>query len=51
MRRLLVPVVVGPLVVGMAAALAGCHGVKVELAASPTASPHSGKSGSSGKFG
>src|ERR1700733_7483777 len=48
MRRLLVPVVVGPLVVGMAAALAGCHGVKVDLAASPTASSHSGKSGSSG---
>jgi phosphatidylserine/phosphatidylglycerophosphate/cardiolipin synthase-like enzyme len=51
MRRLLVPVVVGPLVVGIAAALAGCHGVKVDLAASPTASSHSGKSDSSGKSG
>jgi phosphatidylserine/phosphatidylglycerophosphate/cardiolipin synthase-like enzyme len=48
MRRLLVPVVVGPLVVGIAAALAGCHGVKVDLAASPTGSSHAGKSGSSG---
>jgi cardiolipin synthase A/B len=44
---LLVPVVVGPVVVGMAVALAGCHGVKLDLAASPTASSHSGKSGSS----
>jgi phosphatidylserine/phosphatidylglycerophosphate/cardiolipin synthase-like enzyme len=34
--------------VGVAVALAGCHGVKVDLAASPTASSHSGKSGSSG---
>jgi cardiolipin synthase len=51
MRRLLVPVVAGPLVVGLAAALAGCHGVKVDLAASPTASSHSGKSGSPGGSG
>jgi cardiolipin synthase A/B len=51
MRRLLVPVVVGPLVVGVALALAGCHGVKVDLAASPTAGSHSGKSGSSDSSG
>jgi cardiolipin synthase len=51
MRRLLVPVVVGPLVVGVAVALAGCHGVKVDLAASPTAGSHSGKSGNSGGSG
>ena len=50
MRRLLVPAVVGP-VVGVAVALAGCHGVKVDLAASPTAGAHSGKSGSSGGSG
>jgi phosphatidylserine/phosphatidylglycerophosphate/cardiolipin synthase-like enzyme len=48
MRRLLVPAVAGPVVVGVALALAGCHGVKVDLAASPTAGSHSGKSGSSG---
>lgn len=46
MRRLLVPVLIG-----VAAALAGCHGVKVDLAASPTASSHSDKSGSSGSSG
>lgn len=51
MRRLLVPVVVGPLVVGVALALAGCHGVKVDLAASPTAGSHSGRSGSSDSSG
>src|ERR1700730_15429863 len=51
MRRLLVPVVVGPVVVGVAVALAGCHGVKVDLAASPTAGSHSGKSGSSDSSG
>ncbi|MGH3210545.1 MAG: phospholipase D-like domain-containing protein [Trebonia sp.] len=51
MRRLLVPVVVGPMAVGIAVALAGCHGVNVDLAASPTASSHSGKSGSSGDPG
>ena len=39
MRRLL-----GPVLVGVAVALAGCHGVKVDLGASPTASSHSGKS-------
>jgi cardiolipin synthase len=46
MRRLLVPVVVGA-----ALALAGCHGVKVNLGADPTASSHSGKSGNSGSSG
>jgi phosphatidylserine/phosphatidylglycerophosphate/cardiolipin synthase-like enzyme len=30
--------------IGVAVALAGCHGVKVDLGASPTASSHSGKS-------
>ena len=39
MRRLL-----GPVLVGVAVALAGCHGVKVDLGASPTANSHSGKS-------
>src|ERR1700722_5008821 len=51
MRRLLVPVVAGPLAVGVALALAGCHGVKVDLAASPTAGSHSGESGSSDESG
>jgi cardiolipin synthase A/B len=39
MRRLL-----GPVMVGAAVALAGCHGLKADLGASPTASHHSGKS-------
>ena len=39
MRRLL-----GPVVVGVAVALAGCHGVQVDLGASATASSHPGKS-------
>ncbi len=52
MRRLLGrvsvgPVVAGPVLVGIAVALAGCHGVKVDLAASPTAGSHSGKSSGS----
>jgi cardiolipin synthase A/B len=46
MRRLLVPVVVG-----VAAALAGCHGVKVDLAASPAASHSAHSSGKSAKSG
>jgi phosphatidylserine/phosphatidylglycerophosphate/cardiolipin synthase-like enzyme len=46
MRRFLIP-----MVIGVAVALAGCHGVKLDLAASPTASSHSGKSGSSGSSG
>ena len=46
MRRLLVPVVVG-----VAAVLAGCHGVKVDLAASPTASHSAHSSGKSAKSG
>jgi phosphatidylserine/phosphatidylglycerophosphate/cardiolipin synthase-like enzyme len=40
MRRLLG---LGPVVVGVAVLVAGCHGVNVNLAASPTASHHSGK--------
>src|SRR5689334_13347291 len=44
MRRLL-----GPVLVGVAVALAGCHGVKVDLGASPTASSHSGKSSDKSK--
>jgi len=44
MRRLL-----GPVLVGVAVALAGCHGVKVDLGASPTASSHSGKSSAKSK--
>ena len=46
MRRLLVP-----MVVGVAVALAGCHGVKVDLAASPTASHSVHASGKSAKPG
>ena len=46
MRRLLVP-----MVVGVAVALAGCHGVKVDLAASPTASDPAHASGKSAKSG
>ena len=46
MRRLLVPVVVG-----VAAALAGCHGVKLDLAASPAASLSAHSSGKSAKPG
>ena len=44
MRRLL-----GPVLVGVVVALAGCHGVKVDLGASPTASSHSGKSSDKSK--
>jgi phosphatidylserine/phosphatidylglycerophosphate/cardiolipin synthase-like enzyme len=44
MRRLL-----GPVVVGVAVVLAGCHGVKVDLAASPAASSHSAKSSGKSK--
>lgn len=44
MRRLL-----GPVLVGVAVALAGCHGVTVDLGASPTASSHSGKSSDKSK--
>jgi phosphatidylserine/phosphatidylglycerophosphate/cardiolipin synthase-like enzyme len=42
MRRLL-----GPVVVGVAVALAGCHGLKADLGADQAASHHSGKSKSS----
>jgi cardiolipin synthase len=46
MRRLLVPVVVG-----VATILAGCRGVQVDLAASPTASHSAHSSGKSAKSG
>jgi cardiolipin synthase len=46
MRRLLVPVVVG-----VAAVLAGCHGVKADLTASPTTSHSAHSSGKSTKSG
>jgi cardiolipin synthase A/B len=56
MRRLLSPVAVsrvvtGTVVVGLAVTLAGCHGVKVDLAASPSAGSHSGKSTDPGGSG
>jgi cardiolipin synthase len=56
MRRLLSPVALGrvatgTVVVGLAVTLAGCHGVKVDLAASPTAGSHSGKSTDPGGSG
>jgi cardiolipin synthase A/B len=48
MRRLLIPVGLGPVLLGTAVVLSGCHGVKVQLSG-PTAASTKSHSHSSGK--